>query len=181
MIVGFCVGFGVGFSGYMQVEYLMELQLMKMVVSEGFWEDSGDFVVWMVFVKIDIKNEKSLNEIKVFYVLSYLVYQKFSGSVKGMKIFQVEYEKIYGKGDYILFVKMMFWSFCIMVGVGVVMIVVVLGGFWLNWCKKLENSKWYLCMMIVLIFFLFIVNFVGWIMIEIGCQFWMVMGLMIIV
>lgn len=76
---------------------------------------------------------------------------------------------MYGKGDYILFVKMMFWSFCIMVGVGVFMIFVVIVGFILNCCKKFYMSKWYLCGMVVLIVFLFIVNFVGWIMIEIGC------------
>lgn len=52
----------------------MELQLMKMAVSEVFWDDSGDFAVWMVFVNIDMNKEKNIFEILIFYVLSYLVY-----------------------------------------------------------------------------------------------------------
>lgn len=42
MIVGLCAGLGVGLSGHMQAEHLMESQPMKMVASEGLWEDSGD-------------------------------------------------------------------------------------------------------------------------------------------
>ena len=64
-----------------------------------------------------------------------------------MKTLQAEYEKIYGKGDYIPPVKTTFWSFRIMVGAGVVMILAALGGLWLNRRKKLENSKWYLRIM----------------------------------
>lgn len=178
MIVGLCAGLGVGLSGHMQAEHLMESQPMKMAASEGLWEDSGDPAAWTAFAKIDTKNEKSSNEIKVPYALSYLAYQKFSGSVKGMKTLQAEYEKIYGKGDYIPPVKTTFWSFRIMVGAGVVMIVAALGGLWLNRRKKLENSKWYLRMMIALISFPFIANSAGWIMTEIGRQPWTVMGLM---
>ncbi|MBY4602913.1 MULTISPECIES: cytochrome ubiquinol oxidase subunit I [Bacillus] len=178
MIVGLCAGLGVGLSGHMQAEHLMESQPMKMAASEGLWEDSGNPAAWTAFATIDTKNEKSSNEIKIPYALSYLAYQKFSGSVKGMKTLQAEYEKIYGKGDYIPPVKTTFWSFRIMVGAGVVMILAALGGLWLNRRKKLENSKWYLRIMIALISFPFIANSAGWIMTEIGRQPWTVMGLM---
>ncbi|WP_121643605.1 cytochrome ubiquinol oxidase subunit I [Bacillus vallismortis] len=178
MIVGLCAGLGVALSGHAQAEHLMESQPMKMAASEGLWEDSGDPAAWTAFAMIDTKNEKSSNEIKVPYALSYLAYQKFSGSVKGMKTLQAEYEKIYGKGDYIPPVKTTFWSFRIMVGAGVVMILATLGGLWLNRRKKLETSKWYLQLMIALISFPFIANSAGWIMTEIGRQPWTVMGLM---
>ncbi|MCY9375978.1 cytochrome ubiquinol oxidase subunit I [Bacillus sp. T17B1] len=178
MIVGLCAGLGVALSGHAQAEHLMESQPMKMAASEGLWEDSGDPAAWTAFAMIDTKNEKSSNEIKVPYALSYLAYQKFSGSVKGMKTLQAEYEKIYGKGDYIPPVKTTFWSFRIMVGAGVVMILATLGGLWLNRRKTLETSKWYLRLMIALISFPFIANSAGWIMTEIGRQPWTVMGLM---
>ncbi|MCY8308352.1 cytochrome ubiquinol oxidase subunit I [Bacillus vallismortis] len=178
MIVGLCAGLGVALSGHAQAEHLMKSQPMKMAASEGLWEDSGDPAAWTAFAMIDTKNEKSSNEIKVPYALSYLAYQKFSGSVKGMKTLQAEYEKIYGKGDYIPPVKTTFWSFRIMVGAGVVMILATLGGLWLNRRKKLETSKWYLRLMIALISFPFIANSAGWIMTEIGRQPWTVMGLM---
>ncbi|MCY7892765.1 cytochrome ubiquinol oxidase subunit I [Bacillus vallismortis] len=178
MIVGLCAGLGVALSGHAQAEHLMESQPMKMAASEGLWEDSSDPAAWTAFAMIDTKNEKSSNEIKVPYALSYLAYQKFSGSVKGMKTLQAEYEKIYGKGDYIPPVKTTFWSFRIMVGAGVVMILATLGGLWLNRRKTLETSKWYLRLMIALISFPFIANSAGWIMTEIGRQPWTVMGLM---
>lgn len=58
------------------------------------------------------------------------------------------------------------------------MILAALGGLWLNRRKKLENSKWYLRIMIALISFPFLANSAGWIMTEIGRQPWTVMGLM---
>lgn len=55
-----------------------------------------------------------------------------------------------------------------MVGVGMLMILFVLIGIVFVWKKKFVNVKWYLCFMILMIGFLFLVNFMGWIMIEIG-------------
>lgn len=59
MIVGLCAGLGVGLSGHMQAEHLMESQPMKMAASEGLWEDSGDPAAWTAFATIDTKNEKA--------------------------------------------------------------------------------------------------------------------------
>ncbi|WNJ15537.1 cytochrome ubiquinol oxidase subunit I [Bacillus velezensis] len=178
MIVGLIAGIGVAFSGHMQAEHLMESQPMKMAASEALWDDSGDPAAWTAFANIDTNKEKNTSEISIPYALSYLAYQKFSGSVKGMKTLQKEYEKTYGKGDYIPPVKTTFWSFRIMAGAGALMIFAAIAGFILNRRKKLHTSKWYLRGMIALIAFPFIANSAGWIMTEIGRQPWTVMGQM---
>lgn len=57
---------------------------MKMVVSEGLWENSGSLGVWMVIVNIYFDEKKNMGEIKIFYLLSFLLYGKFLGFVFGM-------------------------------------------------------------------------------------------------
>ncbi len=93
MIVGLIAGIGVAFSGHMQAEHLMESRPMKMVASEALWDDSGDPAAWTAFANIDTNKEKNTSEISIPYALSYLAYQKFSGSVKGMKTLQKNMKK----------------------------------------------------------------------------------------
>ncbi|MBM4762819.1 cytochrome ubiquinol oxidase subunit I [Bacillus sp. B15-48] len=178
MVIGLIAGIGVAFSGHAQAKHLMESQPMKMAASEGLWEDSGDPAGWTIFAIIDEKTGQNAYELTVPYALSYLAYGEFQGSVPGMNTIQAEYEATYGEGNYIPPVNTTFWSFRIMVGAGVVMILLSMIGLFLSYRKKLESSKIYLQTMVWLIAFPIIANTAGWIMTEIGRQPWTVFGLM---
>lgn len=165
--------------GHLQAQYLMKTQPMKMAASEGLWETSDDPAPWTVWAIIDPETKQNRAEFKIPYLLSYLTYSKFSGKVTGMNELQAQYEKQYGPGDYIPPVRTTFWSFRIMVGAGVLMILLSLYGFYLSIRNKIVQAwpwlKWSFLWGIALPH---IANTAGWIMTEIGRQPWTVFGYM---
>jgi len=165
--------------GHSQAQYLMDTQPMKMAASEGLWETSDDPAPWTLFAVIDPETQENRYEVKIPYLLSFLSYSKFSGSVPGMNDLQAQYEELYGPGDYIPPVRTTFWSFRIMVGAGMLMILLSLYGAYRAIRKRLDQMpRWFLVSMIIAIFMPFIANTAGWIMTEIGRQPWTVFGLL---
>lgn len=166
--------------GHSQAQYLVKTQPMKMAASEGMWVSSSDPAPWTVFSFIDTDKRENGFEIKIPYILSFLYYSKFSGSVPGMLELQEQYEQTYGPGNYIPPVKTTFWSFRVMVGSGMAMILLAMYGAYLTWRKKLDLPKnnLYFKLMLFAISLPFIGNTAGWIMTEIGRQPWTVFGLL---
>ncbi|CAH1220861.1 Cytochrome bd ubiquinol oxidase subunit 1 [Paenibacillus auburnensis] len=178
-IVGIVSSVGVAVAGHAQAQYLVKTQPMKMAASEGLWEDSGDPGAWTVTAFIDPVNKVNSGEIKIPYLLSFLSYSEFSGSVKGMNTLQAEYEQQYGPGNYIPPVRTTFWSFRIMVVAGSLMVVLGLYAMYLMWRKKMERpNTWFMRFMFWGLLLPPIANTAGWIMTEIGRQPWTVFGLM---
>lgn len=179
LIVGLISTIGIAFSGHAQSQYLVEAQPMKMAAAEGLWEDSGDPAAWKVVASIDVENQENKWSVEIPYLLSYLSYGEFEGSLPGMKALQAQYENIHGEGNYIPPVKTTFWSFRIMVGFGFLMILLSLIGLILQWRNKLTTSTKFLKLLVPTFLFPHIANASGWIMSEIGRQPWVVNGLML--
>ncbi|MGG0382537.1 cytochrome ubiquinol oxidase subunit I [Priestia filamentosa] len=176
--VGVASGIGLALSGHEQAQYLVETQPMKMAAAEGLWENSEDPGAWTAIANIDTANKENTSEVEIPYLLSYLSYGKFSGSVTGMNELQERYTKMYGEGNYIPPVKTVFWSFRVMAVLGGAIVGLAILGAYLYARKKLVQSKWYLRLMVIAISFPFIGNSAGWIMTEIGRQPWVVFGYM---
>src|SRR5699024_558864 len=111
VVVGFIMAFAVTFTGHWQAQYLIEAQPMKMAAAEALWEHSDDPAPFTVFAAIDTKNKENNIEIEIPYMLSFLSYNKFSGSIAGINELQEMYEEKYGPGNYIPPVKALFWVF----------------------------------------------------------------------
>lgn len=178
MIVALFSGIAIAFSGHSQAQYLMDTQPMKMAASEALWEDSGDPASWAIIADMDTEELKNNWSIEIPYLLSFLAYNEFEGSVEGMKTLQATYEKLYGEGvNYIPPVKTVFWSFRIMAALGGLMIIASALTLFFNNKKTLSSKPWLLKALIWMIPMPFIANTAGWIMTEIGRQPWTVMGL----
>lgn len=178
MIVALISGIGIAFSGHSQAQYLMETQPMKMAASEALWEDSGDPASWAVIADMDTEEMKNNWSIEIPFLLSYLAYNEFEGSVEGMKTLQATYEELYGEGvNYIPPVKTVFWSFRIMAALGGLMVLFSMLALFFNNKKTLSSKPWLLKALVWMIPMPFIANTAGWIMTEIGRQPWTVMGL----
>lgn len=74
-------------------------------------------------------------------------------------------------------VFMVFWSFRVMVGLGLLMIAASVWGLWLRSRKKLYESKMFLRFMFVMAPSGLIAILAGWFTTEIGRQPWVVYGL----
>ncbi len=183
IIIGLIGSFGTALSGHTQAQYLVETQPMKMAAAEGIWEDTADPAPWSAFAIINTDKHENKFEINIPYAMSFLAYSKFEGSLKGMETLQKEYTEKYdsvvGEGtNYIPPVKTTYWSFRLMIGFGVAMILLSIVGAYL-WRKgKIEESSMFLKFLIPAISFPFLANTAGWIMTEVGRQPWTVFGLM---
>lgn len=178
MVVGVIASFSVMFTGHWQAQYLIEAQPMKMAAAEALWEHSDDPAPFTVFAAIDTKNKENNFEIQIPYMLSFLSYNKFSGSVAGMNELQEMYEEKYGPGDYIPPVKTLFWVFRIMTVAGGIMFLLSLYGMWHIRKNQIAQKTRYLKLMTYSIALPFIANTAGWMMTELGRQPWVVFGLM---
>lgn len=163
-------------SGHLQAQFIGKNVPMKMAAMEALWETENP-APFTVIANIDTENKVNYDAIEVPYMLSMLIYDSPEGEVKGINELQEQYIQQYGYDDYIPNVVLLFWSFRIMIACGVAMIgAMILAGF-LFYTKRLENARWLLNILVLLLPLPFIANTFGWIITEAGRQPWMVVGL----
>ena len=73
-------------------------------------------------------------------------------------------------------VQVVFQSWHLMIAVGMLLILIMLAGLWLWWRKRLERSRWYLCLLQFAIPLPIVATTLGWMTAEIGRQPWVVQG-----
>ena len=165
-------------TGHRQAQHTAVTQPMKMAAMEGLWE-SEQPASFSLFAIINQENQTSTREYKLPYMLTVLAYNNLTSEVKGMKELQAEYEEAYGPGNYLPPVNIVYWSFRLMVGLGMLFIFFGVAGLVLWWRNKLEESRVYLKMATVVMFLPLLANSLGWIITEMGRQPWVVYGLML--
>lgn len=176
VIFGVISVFGVVGIGHLQGMHLVKVQPMKMAAAEAHWE-TEDPAGFNVVASIDEENQKNSFEVKIPKMLSFLSYNTFSGEVKGIKDLQEEAVKQYGAGNYIPPVTSLFWSFRIMVGAGIWLVLMAVLGLYLYKTKRLEQKTWFLKALLWTIPIPYLANLTGWYMAEVGRQPWIVYGL----
>lgn len=163
--------------GHLQGQHLTRTQPTKMAAAEALWE-TEDPASFSLFAIIDTKAQKNSVDIKIPGFLSFLVYNKFSGEVKGIKDLQQEYEAKYGPGNYIPPVKTCYWSFRLMVGLGFLMLLIAIIA--IPYAKRDPSTipKWFLRLSVWSILFPYLANTFGWMLAEFGRDPWIVFTLL---
>ena len=165
--------------GHQQAQHMIRTQPMKIAAAEALWETSDP----ASFSLLSIVNEKELRDvvsIRIPRALSLLAYNRFSGEVKGILELQEEYEQTYGSGiSYIPPITISYWSFRIMVGAGMLMLLFTGLLFYYSLRKKeLPKNRWTM-LLPFMIGLPYLANTSGWVLTEIGRQPWVVFGLML--
>lgn len=166
------------FTGHNHGQHTVEHQPMKFAAMEGLWHTEQPAGM-ALFAIIDQENQTNTFEIKIPYLLSWLAHGDMNAEVKGMVELQKIYEARHGEGDFIPPVWVVFWSFRIMVGLGMLFVLFSFIGIFLLWRKKLSVSKLFLKLSLVMMFLPLLANAFGWIVAEIGRQPWVVQGLLL--
>jgi cytochrome d ubiquinol oxidase subunit I len=162
--------------GHSQAQYMIKIQPMKMASAEALWESESPAAM-SLFTIGNEPERKDVFAIKVPGLLSFLAYNRFTGEVKGIKNLQAEYEQTYGPGNYVPPVAVSYWTFRIMVGAGMVMLLLALFGLYLMWRNSIERNRLYLQVLIWAIALPYLANSTGWLFTEIARQPWIVFGL----
>jgi len=176
-IIGLVAAVMVGVAGHVQGTYLHEVQPMAAAASEALW-DTANPAPFTVVAIFDSTGKQEIWSLKIPKALSLLYFFSTEGEVQGIHQIQVDYEVIYGPGDYVPLVALTFWTFRIMVGLGLLLI--ASGAFALYIALRNWPSKWarWLKWIVWVIPVPYLANTAGWILTETGRQPWIVHGLL---
>lgn len=156
-------------TGDAQGKLIAENQPVTLAAMEGlFHTEQGAPLV--ILGQPDVQNQKLDNPLQVPKMLSFLTYQKWAASVKGLDSFPQDLwpDRI----------ALLYYSYHVMVGLGTIFIAVMALAAILLWRRKLYQSRWMLWLIMVCIPMPYIANTAGWMTAELGRQPWLIYGLM---
>jgi cytochrome d ubiquinol oxidase subunit I len=177
VVAAVIASFLVAIVGHYQAQHMVQSQPMKMASAEALWK-SEDPASFSIFTIGNEQQRKDVFVIRIPDLLSIMAYNEAGGTVQGINNLQAAYQQKYGPGDYVPPVAVTYWSFRIMVGAGMVMILLSLFALFLLLRKQLEQTRWLLWLFLPVIGLPYLANTAGWIMTEMGRQPWIVFGLL---
>lgn len=144
----------------------LEHQPVKVAAMEGAWETQRGLPL-LLFAIPDSANETNRFEIGIPKLASLILTHEWDGEVQGLKAFPAEERPPVG---------IVFWSFRVMVGIGLLMILVATVGVVQMLRGKLLESPRYLQLLRLMVPLPFVAVLAGWIVTEVGRQPWMLWG-----
>src|SRR3990167_4124566 len=155
-------------AGDLSGKDVLRLQPAKLAAIEAFWETKPQ-QAFHVVAWPDRKLEANLWELSIPKVGSLITAGSIAAEVKGLKAFAPQDRPP---------VRLVFWSFRVMVGLGLAMIGLGVWGAWLCWRGGPERSVWFLRACIAMETAGFVAVISGWIVAEVGRQPWVIHGVL---
>lgn len=169
------------FVGDMHGLNTKEYQPAKVAAMEGHWETSGN-VPLILFALPDQDARENRFEIGIPNLASFILTHEWDGEVQGLNDFVTpEGEILHPR------VAPVFWSFRVMVGTGMLMLLISWAGVYLMMRKRTDGSgrrgveglpKPFLYGLVGMTFSGWVATLAGWYVTEIGRQPWLVTGVM---
>jgi cytochrome d ubiquinol oxidase subunit I len=148
----------------------LQYQPAKIAAMEGHWiNPPGEAMPLILFGWPDMAREKTLGKIEIPYLGSLILTHTRDGRIKGLGEFP--------PGDRPN-AAVVFWTFRLMVGLGMLMLLLGLGGAWFRWRGQLYERRLFLCFAVAMGPAGIIALLAGWMTTEIGRQPWVVYGVM---
>jgi cytochrome d ubiquinol oxidase subunit I len=176
MIIGAVAIVATMFFGDSQAKLMEKQQPMKMAAAEAIYNTQSG--ASFSLLTIGNLSGNPVFQIRVPHMLSVLADNTWNGSVEGINQEQAAEVAKYGPGTYKPILWVTYWTFRIMVGCGIVMLLLLAVGLWLMRRRVLERTRWFLRIGVVAIVLPFLANTTGWIFTEMGRQPWVVYGLL---
>ncbi|MDP1711596.1 MAG: cytochrome ubiquinol oxidase subunit I [Candidatus Nanopelagicaceae bacterium] len=173
MIISFIF---VGISGDLTSRVMTEQQPMKMAAAEALYDTTSSAPFSLLTIG-SLDGSRSVFQIDIPSVLSFLSTGDFKGVVEGVNDLQAKYESQYGPGDYKPNIPLAYWSFRLMIGFGFLGVFFALLALWQMRRGQLPRGRWFAPAMISLPFIPLLAISFGWIFTETARQPWAVFGL----
>lgn len=143
-----------------------DYQPAKLAAMEALWE-SGEGVPVTLFALPDEAARENQAELSIPKLGSLIITRDLNGHVRGLNEFKGEHPPV----------APVFWSFRVMVGIGMIMIAVAFVGVGCL-LKKRVLPRWYLRVLFGMTFTGWVATISGWYVTEIGRQPWLVYGVL---
>lgn len=148
----------------------LEYQPAKIAAVEGHWENTpGESVPLILFGVPDMAAETTHYAIEIPYLGSLILTHEINGKIPGLKEFPPEDRPNS---------TVVFWTFRVMVGLGMLMLLLGVWSLYLRWRGRLYGSKFFLRFATLMGPTGLIAILAGWLTTEIGRQPWVVYGVM---
>lgn len=145
-------------------------QPAKVAAMEGHWETNHEEGMPLyLFGLPDMQEERTKYAIAIPNLGSLILTHSMDGTVTGLKDFAPEDRPNS---------TIVFWSFRIMVGLGMLMLLMAFASVWLRKTGKLYEQKWFHRFALIMTPSGFIALLAGWFTTEVGRQPWIVYGIM---
>ena len=146
-----------------------EHQPVKLAAMEGHWESYARAAPLILFAWPDEQAQDNAWELALPGLGSLAVTGSFEGAIEGLRAWpSAEHPPV----------AIVFWSFRLMVGLGVLMLLVGLVGSWLMWRRRLEQHRGFLRLCVMAAPSGFLAILAGWVTAEVGRQPYVVYGLL---
>jgi cytochrome d ubiquinol oxidase subunit I len=146
----------------------LEHQPVKVAAMEGLWETEKGAGL-LLFGWPDEEEEVTKYAVGIPKAASLILTHSSDGEIKGLKE--------WGEDDRPP-VAIVFWSFRVMVGIGVLMLFTAVTGAFLFWRKRLFEARWFHGWCVAMIPSGFVAVLAGWFVTEVGRQPYTVYGVM---
>ncbi|WP_322102913.1 cytochrome ubiquinol oxidase subunit I [Paraburkholderia sp. J41] len=146
-----------------------EYQPAKIAAIEGIWDTEHGGTALNLFGMPDMKAETTRYALKVPHLGSLILTHSWDGEIRGLKTFPPD-ERPYS--------PLLFWSFRVMVGLGILMIVLAVAGWVLRRRGTLYESRLFQRFALAMGPTGFVTLLAGWVTTEAGRQPWVVYGVM---
>ncbi|MEW6141183.1 MAG: cytochrome ubiquinol oxidase subunit I [Thermodesulfobacteriota bacterium] len=158
---------GVIVIGDLQGKEMMKAQPAKAAAAEAVWETTKGAPLYLFSIPDEANERNSVQLLGIPKLLSWVALGDANGVYKGLKDWPKEERPP---------VAVTFWSFRLMVGLGLFFVVVAI----LAWLKRNnpESSPWLLKLLVYCIPLPYIAAGLGWTVTEVGRQPWIVYGVM---
>jgi cytochrome d ubiquinol oxidase subunit I len=171
-------GFNLWFGSHFGI-LVTELQPMKISAAEAQWDTCQPCSMSLVQVGGFTEDDQTPTfSIDIPHALSWVATGSLDGQVQGLTELNQQYERMFGRGNYMPPVRTIYWSMRVMVYAGSLIALVALVGAFLLWKRRLERLRWFLWLAVFTSFLPFVAMTAGWMLTEIGRQPWIVQGLL---
>jgi len=151
-------------SGDSQGRIVAKYQPAKLAAMEGLYKTTEGGAPIHVFGIPDSESRTVRFNIEIPGLLSFLAHRDFNKPVLGLDKFEPDVPPV----------AIPFFSFHIMVGLGIYFLVLTLYALWCRWKGNLFQKRWLLWIFVFSVIGPFIANELGWVAAEVGRQPWIV-------
>ena len=165
-------------TGDIQGKLMTKYQPMKMAAAEALYHTSQP-APFSLFTIGTLNGSKPVFQITLPRALSFFATGNFNGQVKGIDNLQSLYSQVYGPGSYTPIIPVAYWSFRLMIGIGMLAALIAVIALWtIRRGRAPKPGRLLLWAVLVVPFLPLAANSMGWIFTEMARQPWLVFGQM---
>jgi cytochrome bd ubiquinol oxidase subunit I len=177
LVITLVAGIATAVTGDVQARLMDSQQPMKMAAAEALYNTESP-ASFSLFTIGSLNGSQEVWSVRVPYLLSLIATLDPHGTVQGINNVDRAYAKKYGPGDYKPYVPVTYWSFRLMIGLGMLTTLFALVGLWLTRRRRIPRSRWFFRAALAGLFTPYLAITMGWIFTEMGRQPWTVFGVL---